>query len=75
MANCRSCGAIIKFIKTKKGKWMPVDPELLTAEDVELGDVIVTDSGEVTKVTEKTGIALGYISHFATCPNADEHRS
>lgn len=27
MANCRSCGAEIWFVKTKKDKWLPVDAD------------------------------------------------
>jgi hypothetical protein len=42
VAACKSCGAGIHWIKTAKGKNMPVDPD--------------------------------GTSHFATCPNADQHR-
>ena len=28
MAICKRCGKEIKFIKTKKGKWLPVEQEI-----------------------------------------------
>ena len=29
MAICKRCGKEIKFIKTKKGKWLPVEQEMV----------------------------------------------
>jgi len=75
MAECRSCGAEIKFIKTTRGKWMPVDPEQIQAKDCELNNVIVKEDGTVITVTPYTSDdTVGYVSHFATCPNAEEHK-
>ena len=53
---CSSCGEYIVWVKTERGKWMPVD-----ADSFEEGDERVFDSSK-------------HISHFATCPHADEHR-
>lgn len=77
--SCKSCGAKIKFIRNRAGRWIPVDDypvtykadyngkdRLVTAD----GDVIACKSGVDT--SEATGI--GYVSHFATCPNAATHR-
>jgi len=56
MANCKSCGAEIEWLKTKNGKSMPVDAEPI--------------------MIETTGAPIqGYKSHFATCPNANQHRT
>ena len=78
MTQCRSCGAEIKFIKLKSGKWNPVDPQKRTLIEGEGNEVIVTDSGEVITgrfaSLEEGANRSGYISHFATCPNADQHR-
>ena len=57
MANCRSCGAEIIWLKTKAGKNMPVD--LPHPGAIEADTVFDSDR---------------HISHFARCPNADEHR-
>ena len=35
MAICKRCGKEIKFIKTKKGKWLPVEQEMVVITPVE----------------------------------------
>lgn len=79
MAKCRSCGAEIIWVKLASGKSMPCDAESVTYWADDKGDdMVVTPNGEVVRArlsgeaSEATGI--GYISHFATCPNADRHR-
>ena len=78
MTKCRSCGAEIKFIKLKSGKWNPVDPQKRTLVEGEGNEVIITDSGEVVTgrfaSLDEGANRSGYISHFATCPNANQHR-
>jgi len=81
---CRSCKANIGWIKTKAGKNMPVDPTLIRVLPRPGGEVtIVTEKGEVVKgyrVATDEPFALeellyeGYISHFATCKYASQHR-
>lgn len=66
LANCKSCGAAIFWTKTANGKPMPVDG-LASAN----GNVNVDDDG----IAHYVGAGKGkYTSHFATCPNAKEHR-
>lgn len=78
MATCKKCGANIIWIKTKKGKSMPCDSVLITYQANKAGkDTIVTPNGETIRCRltfngEATG--MGYISHWSTCPNADEFR-
>ena len=76
---CRSCGAPIIFITSTKGHRIPCDAEPVTYWQNQKGSAkIVTPNGEVIGADlegdpqEATGI--GYISHFATCPNANTHR-
>ncbi len=59
MPQCRSCGAEILWVKTTNGKDMPVDAK-----------------PERLMVAYANGYHLEdcYRSHFATCPNADQHR-
>lgn len=79
---CRYCRKPIAFIKTEAGKSIPVDPEpiIFQPEDdyqkfvlmdgtVKRGSPVENDETGGTKKTE-----IGYQSHFATCPNADEAR-
>lgn len=68
MATCKSCGAAIVWAKTKAGKHMPMDPEpeqLL----VEIGTG--TDGERIWPVVE---VRKAWRSHWATCPQAAEHR-
>ena len=77
MAKCRSCGEEIMWIKTKAGRSMPVNMERIWF--TEGGDeTFVTREGKVIRGTRTALRArpamAGFISHFATCPNADAHR-
>ena len=78
MANCKSCGAEIKWIKTFSGKSMPVDAEKMYFYAGDGKELFVTENGAVIhgrRVDLYDGAArVGYISHFATCPNADQRR-
>jgi hypothetical protein len=75
MAVCKSCGAPLVWIKTVAGKTMPCDAEMVTYTEAESGGIsIVTPDGSVVKGNIGEGNKKGYISHFATCPNAAQHR-
>jgi hypothetical protein len=70
MSSCKSCGAEILWV-TMAGsrKKMPIDVE---------GLKVVVPAGVAADGVER-GVALhkvvvGHTSHFATCPNAAEHR-
>lgn len=75
MSACRSCGAEIRWERTAAGKPIPLDPE-----PVADGNLAIRDDGRVVAYIDGDGerIALGrplrYVTHFATCPNADQHR-
>lgn len=67
---CNSCGAKIFFAKTPAGKEMPIDLEPSIEGNIDLS------SGEavVVKRSDFFPVAPLYISHFATCPHAGQHR-
>lgn len=73
---CRSCGKPIRFIEMRSGKKMPVDPDLIAYADAKDGDVLVTEQGNTYKVNLANRLpnVKGYVSHFATCPQADDWR-
>lgn len=73
---CRSCGAPIIFIASKKGHRIPCDAQPVKFRCFLGGpDKIVTMNGEViTGKISEDGDETGYVSHFATCPNANAHR-
>lgn len=78
MAECRSCGAKIEWIQTKKGKNMPIDVEPVDPTEAEDGTFLCNADGRFIKVGKsqyEENEGPWFISHFATCPNADQHRS
>ena len=78
MAYCRTCGAEIKFIKMKSGKWNPVDIQKRTVKKDGGKETLITEEGELIRGTfasvEECANGTGYISHFSTCPNASQFR-
>ena len=71
---CRGCGADIAFIKTTKGKSMPVNPESTYFVPAGGPNTYVMIDGSV-KCGREAGqmdkeTMIGFISHFATCPAA-----
>lgn len=73
-ATCRSCGAPIRWVRTRAGKAMPLD-----AEPVATGNVVLGEDGVARVLTRKQvegGGIVGdrYVSHHATCPQASQHR-
>lgn len=76
MSTCRSCGASIRWAITERsGKRIPVDAEpvaeggnlLLTTDDPPIARVVSVDQLVIDD-------GVRFVSHFATCPNADAHR-
>ncbi len=59
---CSSCGAPIVWFVTKNLAHHPVDAGTVSAADLELD------------LQTKKHPQGKHISHFATCPNADQHR-
>ena len=79
MAKCKTCGAEIVWIKTGGGKNMPCDARLIKYKEDPLGpNYLVTASGKLVRCrylgTEGIPDGLGRIPHWATCPNASQHR-
>jgi hypothetical protein len=72
-ARCSSCKADVFWAMSAGGKPLPIDPE--PRED---GNLVVRRAlgGGRVAVSAK-GVPAGeqrYVSHFATCPYADQHR-
>jgi len=72
---CKSCGASVYWAETKNGKRMPLD-----AEPVNNGQWLLFFNERLQilktrKVTKNDDPYQNrYDSHFATCPNAKNHR-
>lgn len=79
-STCRGCGAPIVWIRTAAGKSMPCDaePALYKAREGAAGKII-TGNGTVLSA-DIGGLAafepdgVGHVSHFATCPAAEQFR-
>ena len=77
---CRGCGAEIAFIKTAKGKTMPVNPESVYFIPAGGPNTYVMMDGSIQRGREprqedNEAVRIGYRSHFVTCPAADDFRS
>lgn len=67
---CKGCAAEIAWVKTRKGKNMPVDVEPVNIDDLKDDDVVVDRNGKVSQVQNADKTAEPFrISHFATCPD------
>lgn len=73
-SQCRSCGASIEWARSAtSGRPVPLDPD-----PAERGNVVVErdSAGELWATTvagDQAGPGLR-VSHFATCPQAHQHR-
>ena len=81
LAICKRCGKEIKFVKTKKGKWMSVDCEQVIVTPVEkFGKPYMTEDGHLIYglPTAPNCIYIGIsdikanICHFVTCSYGNE---
>jgi hypothetical protein len=74
VSTCKSCGATIRWAVTTNDRSMPLDPEPVPDGNLE---IIGTRQGlPLVRVAEAQLFDDGprYLSHFATCPQAPEHR-
>ena len=70
-ANCRSCGAKIVWAITENGKRAPFDAEPI---DMRGTFALVPFADPERLEAQSASGDRRYRSHFATCPNAAEHR-
>ena len=79
---CKSCGTPIYWIKTLKGKWLPVNRRAIMATPVQIGGhtFVLVDGSTVQALPEGAvrydGVdsVIAFEAHFATCPDADAFR-
>lgn len=74
MPACRSCGGDIFWCVTENQRRMPVDRE--PRVDGNLAIIGNRDGAPMVKYVDvRVGAPERYVSHFATCGDADEWRS
>ena len=73
---CKGCGADIKFIKTKSGKFIPADPDPVRITKLGASKYIyVLDDGTLVRgFNDPEGWTFGYVPHWSTCPAASEFK-
>jgi hypothetical protein len=77
---CKTCKAPIHFVTSTNGRRIPCDPGVVVVVPGSGPDVVVAQDGRVVRGTLDTsearpeGAVVGYVSHFATCPDAKAHR-
>lgn len=77
---CKSCGARIVWVRTAEGRNMPIDTQPSPAGNVRI--IGLKGNHPVVAVYRDADTAAGladpdeqrWLSHFATCPQAAEHR-
>ena len=79
MIRCKVCGEPIQWIRTMRGRRMPVDWEpFYYIPDPEGDQTIVLPDGTTVRGwragDEAKIYSVGYISHFAHCPGAADMR-
>ena len=66
---CKSCQAAIWWARTTKGKPIPLDPQPVVGGNIEV------NGGIARYVTpDQNAVTQRFVSHFATCKNAEQHR-
>lgn len=80
MSECRSCGAPIRFARTARGRFLPLDREPSPDGNVLVwrGQASVVRAGQLAAVQQRArgGDADGllYMPHWQSCPHADDWR-
>ena len=72
MANCKGCGAEVKWITMPTGKNMICDAKL-TQGAGEWKGVLVLDNGVI--IQRPTSEIRGHVPHWATCPKAKDFKT
>ncbi len=83
-SSCSSCKALIVWAVTVNDKPIPIDAKAMPAGNIELEPAGDPREPPIAHVLDKHGARsvngatrvpmLRYQSHFASCPNAQEHR-
>lgn len=75
MGRCRTCEQEIVWALTERGKPIPIDPNPRADGNITLHSLAGADQ-QIAHVLGADEAASGptYVSHFATCPDAETHR-
>ena len=65
---CRGCRKQILWVRTAAGQSMPCDPAVITFAPGPGNETFVTPEGITIRGTRAAEGRIGYIPHWATCP-------
>ena len=72
---CRSCSASIRWALTTKGRRIPLDPDPVPDGNLVLVDGVAYSLPALATLRPELEVpAERFVSHFATCPQAGDHR-
>ena len=78
MSRCRSCGAAIRWATTVNGKRIPLYEQPVPDGNLVLSDPTPGSYAPTALHVDPDALLLDdpprFVSHFATCPHADQHR-
>ncbi|MCD8050059.1 MAG: hypothetical protein LUE89_00060 [Clostridiales bacterium] len=80
MSICKSCGMSIAWVKTRSGKWMPVETVKVPVLPGKGKETFITDDGDIItgeryrEFKKNPDTVAGNVPHWANCPGADRHR-
>lgn len=74
MNRCRTCRARIVWATLPSGRRMPVDSDPSPVGQIRLDGTLGVVLGEADATAARLAGEPLFISHFATCPDASEHR-
>lgn len=80
VSRCRTCHQAIWWAQTGSGRRIPIDPEPVPDGNVVVehpgdhGEAMVTVLGRPEEQQLYADVGPRYQSHFATCPQAAQHR-
>ena len=77
MPKCKGCGKEIRWIKTAKGKNMPLDPEpkkMVVIRKRELTGSALYRNKYRTEDKEYAVVIDAYMPHWATCVKAEDFK-
>lgn len=74
MSTCKSCGASIVWALSTGGKRIPIDVEPSRDGNVRLTFDDGASTERIARVVQKGSLPDLHTSHFATCPQAAQHR-
>lgn len=80
MSTCKACGALIDWVQTPEGKWIPLDPEPVFVIEGGGMDRFVTDEGQVITGRlvrpreSRLDTLAAFVPHWKTCMRAGSFR-